>query len=130
MPESARDPQFLANFDAAMAKRRSLVPSQEWEELRGGGLSKLLEKIGPNLANPPQLAHLPNDAPPQLVVAYLHRDGGVIIDQAVSEEVCDATVAQMEPYIEQTGTGDAFTGKHTKRTGCVLLLAALQQTSK
>jgi hypothetical protein len=97
---------------------QSGVPAEEWENLRGEKLGELLKSIGPNSDN--LLAHLPATSPPQLAVAYLHRDGAVIIDEAVSVEVCDATIAEMKPYIEATGTGDAFTGKNTKRAGALV----------
>merc|ERR1719161_2045155 len=65
---------------------------EQWKEM-----PKIVESIGPMV--PGELAHLPRDAPPEIVVAHLYRDGGVIIDEAVSADTCDRVVSEMEPYI-------------------------------
>lgn len=94
------------------------VTAAEWAKFREEDLEKILAEIGPTVPN--QLAHLPNTTSPQMVVAHLHRDGAVIIERVISEEVCDAVVRDMEPYVEETPLGeDTFAGKTTKRTGCV-----------
>lgn len=106
-----------APSNPAGANRLGSVPAQRWAEVHAE-MPAILASIGPTVPN--QLAHLPATAPPELVVAHLHRDGGVIIDKAVSEEVCDAVVREMQPYIDETNSGkDSFVGKVTKRTGAL-----------
>ena len=60
------------------------------------------------------------EAPLGLMVAALSRDGGVIVEGAVSDATADAVAAELAPYINATATGQtAFTGALTKRTGAV-----------
>ena len=98
MPPQQRE----ALSNPAGANRLSTVTPERWAEIRGE-MPQILESIGPTVPN--ELAHLPVDAPPELIIAHLHRDGGVIIDNAVSEEVCDAVAREMEPYIQATADG-------------------------
>eukprot|EP00747_Dinoflagellata_sp_TGD_P040534 gnl/TRDRNA2_/TRDRNA2_140918_c0_seq1.p1 gnl/TRDRNA2_/TRDRNA2_140918_c0~~gnl/TRDRNA2_/TRDRNA2_140918_c0_seq1.p1 ORF type:complete len:362 (+),score=58.71 gnl/TRDRNA2_/TRDRNA2_140918_c0_seq1:51-1136(+) len=98
-------------------QKLSTVPKERWQEIRKE-LPGILDKIGPTV--PKQLAHLPAAASPELVIAYLYRDGAVIIDEAISHDVCDATLREMQPYIEDTSnSSDDFLGKNTKRTGAL-----------
>ena len=54
------------------------------------------------------------------ICAALHRDGAVILERAVSEETCDAVIAEMMPYIDDAGFGDAFLGGATRRASAVV----------
>lgn len=94
----------------------SSVPKHRWDEIRAM-LPKILEEIGPGA--PDQLVHLPKTAPVELIVAHLHRDGGVILDELVGPALCDAVVREMQPYLDDTKfdqLGDEdFGGVGTKR---------------
>lgn len=102
---------------AASTHKLSKVPTKQWTKIREALPSILLE-IGPVVPN--QLGHLPSSAPIERIIAYLHRDGAVIIDNAVSESTCDDIEKEMRPYIDACDSGAAsFLGKVTKRAGSV-----------
>jgi hypothetical protein len=68
----------------------------------------------------PTLVHLPADTPAADVTAVLTRDGGLILDDALSPAEVDALVAELRPYVEATEPGrDAFSGQRTTRTGAL-----------
>jgi len=103
----------------------SLVTKARWKEIQKE-LPTILEEIGPTIPN--HLAHLPKDAPPEIVIAHLARDGAVIIDEAVSGETCDKVIADMKPYMEDWAWDDNkggnalypdFLGKRTIRVGAL-----------
>lgn len=100
-----------------MANKLSSIKKKQWKEIRKV-LPSILSEIGPTVPN--QLAHMPTSAPIERIIAYLHRDGAVIIDNAVSEATCDAIVKEMRPYIDKGATGRTnFGGMVTKRVGAV-----------
>ena len=52
------------------------------------------------------------------MIAALHRDGAVIIKNAVSKETCERVITEMTPYVDEYGmTTD---GNQAKRPGCVI----------
>lgn len=101
-----------------MGKKLHETNHDRWMKFREE-LPRLLKEIGPTVQN--QLAHLPNSSPPELVLAHLARDGAVVIDRAVSEQVMDTVMADMQPYLdeEKGHTEDAFVGMKTKRVAAL-----------
>lgn len=64
---------YRDNAERGNAFRLSELPAERWEKLRAD-LPQILADLGPTIPN--QLAHLPATTEPELVVAYLYRDGG------------------------------------------------------
>lgn len=83
-------------------------------------LPELLAKIGPTEKG--MVARLSGSSVTvEQVVAYLARDGCVVVENAVTDEVCDDVVKEMEPYINAVATGtDDFGGHRTKRVGALV----------
>ncbi|MEM9468388.1 MAG: phytanoyl-CoA dioxygenase family protein, partial [Actinomycetota bacterium] len=68
-----------------------------------------------------EITHLPASASGSEIAEVLRRDGGVIVDDLVSDDVLDRFFAEMAPHVESTPMGgDAFTGYTTRRTGGLL----------
>ena len=64
------------------------------------------------------LEHLPANAAPADIQAILERDGCVVIDNILSEELVDTILAEMSSHREERSLGsDDFDGFHTRRTG-------------
>ena len=114
-----RDGRDWRSSGTAAGESLGSIPLAKWGKIREE-LPTLLREIGERI-DPTALVHLPPDAAPELVVAYLHRDGAVIVDRAVSEDTADATLREMHPYVEDTPFGrDSFVGNATKRTGALV----------
>lgn len=76
----------------------------------------------------PNLIHLPADAPVEDVVATLHRDGALILDDALTAAELAALVGELRPYVEATETGrDSFSGERTTRTGALVARSPLSR---
>lgn len=69
----------------------------------------------------PTLLHFPADAPTDAIMAVLHRDGAVVLDDLISAEAADAIHAELKPWIDATAPGrDEFSGHRTTRTGALV----------
>ncbi len=67
------------------------------------------------------LNHLPSDATPEQVAEAINRDGYVIVDELVSNEVMDRLSEEMSPYVNDSMFGiDSMLGFKTKRTGALI----------
>lgn len=65
--------------------------------------------------------HLPPTATPAEVTAALRKDGFVIVDNLVSNDVMDRVAEELEEHIDLTPTGnDDFVGRMTRRTGSLI----------
>jgi ectoine hydroxylase-related dioxygenase (phytanoyl-CoA dioxygenase family) len=65
--------------------------------------------------------HLPPTATPADVTAALRKDGFVIVDNLVSNELMDRVAEELEEHIDITPTGnDDFVGRMTRRTGSLI----------
>lgn len=65
--------------------------------------------------------HLPPTATPAEVTEAIRRDGFVIVDNLVSNEVMDRVAEELEEHIDLTPTGnDDFVGRMTRRTGSLI----------
>lgn len=65
--------------------------------------------------------HLPPTATPAEVTAAIRRDGFVIVDNLVSNDVMDRVAEELEEHIDLTPTGnDDFVGRVTRRTGSLI----------
>jgi phytanoyl-CoA dioxygenase PhyH len=65
--------------------------------------------------------HLPPTASPAEVTAAIRKDGFVIVDNLVSNDVMDRVAEELEDYIDLTPTGnDDFVGRMTRRTGSLI----------
>lgn len=65
--------------------------------------------------------HLPPTATPAEVTAAIRKDGFVIVDNLVSNDVMDRVAEELEGYIDLTPTGnDDFVGRMTRRTGSLI----------
>ena len=109
----AERPTQLLNADAG-AKRTVWISEAE--------LACCRDEIAQakRLNEPPTLQKLAADAPIERIVAALWRDGGVVIERAVSKACADECIAEMAPYVEEVGFGDGFLGRQTKRVGAVV----------
>eukprot|EP01052_Picozoa_sp_SAG31_P008450 SAG31_NODE_427_length_15813_cov_13.679649_12_plen_718_part_00 len=56
----------------------------------------------------------------ELALAALGRDGAVVLGNAVAPEVIAKLVEDLQPYIDESPTGDRFLGERTKRIGAVV----------
>jgi hypothetical protein len=71
------------------------------------------------------LVTLPASASVADVCAVLDADGGVIVEDMVSQEVMDALWQDLEPYLDQTPFGEeGFSGPLTRRC-CALMAKSL-----
>ena len=67
------------------------------------------------------LTHLPADTSVQAVVDAIRRDGAVIVDHLVSNELLDRMAAELASSFDETEFGtDEFNGLHTRRTGALI----------
>lgn len=67
------------------------------------------------------LTHLPATASAQDMTAVIVRDGAVIIENAISQQQAQTTLAELLPFIESTPIGrDEFSGYQTTRTGALI----------
>lgn len=67
------------------------------------------------------LTHLPATTAADAIVEALHRDGAVIIDHLVSDELLDRVADELAPSLAATPTGpDDFSGVNTRRTGALI----------
>ncbi len=65
--------------------------------------------------------HLPPTATPAEVTEAIRKDGFVIVDNLVSNEVMDRVAEELEEHIDLTPTGnDDFVGRMTRRTGSLI----------
>ncbi|WP_319444865.1 MULTISPECIES: phytanoyl-CoA dioxygenase family protein [unclassified Mycobacterium] len=65
--------------------------------------------------------HLPPTATSAEVSAAIRKDGFVIVDNLVSNEVMDRVAEELDDYIDLTPLGnDDFVGRHTRRTGSLI----------
>lgn len=92
------------------------MDNEELERIR-----TLIPGIAASLA--PGMQRMLPDAPLENVLSALWRDGCIIIERAISEECCDRTIAEMQPYLGSQGFGDDFGGKATERLGGVVARA-------
>ena len=70
---------------------------------------------------PVSLIHLPADAAIEAVVEAIRRDGAVIVDRLVSNDLLDQMAAELEQSFAETDFGtDEFNGLHTRRTGALI----------
>ena len=69
----------------------------------------------------PTLTTLPPDASAEAVKAVLDEDGAAIVEGMLDAATVDALLAETEPWLERTKTGqDAFSGTLTTRTGALV----------
>ncbi len=74
------------------------------------------------------LTTLPNTASTAEVISVLKRDGGVIVEDMLSEETLGRFMADLQPYLDRTPYGaDGFTGSLTRR--CSALFAKSMATA-
>ena len=67
------------------------------------------------------IAHLANDAGPDVVAAAVSRDGAVIVDDLAPGELLDRIEGELRPFLDATPTGpDDFSGSSTRRTGSLI----------
>ena len=67
------------------------------------------------------LTHLGPDTSEAAVVDAIRRDGAVIVDRLVSDELLDTLAAELGPSFAETDFGtDEFNGLHTRRTGALI----------
>lgn len=97
----------------------SFTTRAEWKQLKAD-LPGIVANLPPPV--PGELARVSNPADPNalaLILAHLRRDGGVIVENAVAPEICDAVMQECEPYLQQIdpSQSDAWLGPRTKRLG-------------
>lgn len=69
----------------------------------------------------PELKKLPASAPTEEILEVIHRDGALILTDALSQADLTALKAELIPYMEATPVGiDDFTGRSTTRTGALV----------
>ena len=69
----------------------------------------------------PELGKLPISTPTEEILEVIHRDGALILTDALSESDLAVLNAELNPYMEATPTGrDDFTGRATTRTGALV----------
>jgi hypothetical protein len=67
------------------------------------------------------LIHLGPDTAVEAVVDAIRRDGAVIVDRLVPNDLLDTLAAELGPSFAETGFGtDEFNGLHTRRTGALI----------
>jgi ectoine hydroxylase-related dioxygenase (phytanoyl-CoA dioxygenase family) len=70
---------------------------------------------------PVSLTHLPASTSVQAVVDAIRRDGAVIVDHVVSNDLLDRMADELAASFEETEFGtDEFNGLHTRRTGALI----------
>ena len=75
-----------------------------------------------------EITHLPASASGAEIAEVLRRDGAVIVDDLVSDDLLDRFFDEMAPHVEATPVGaDSFTGYTTRRTGGLLARSATSQ---
>ena len=68
-----------------------------------------------------EVPRLPADASIDAVEWALRDYGCVVVERLVSDAQVDGIAAELEPYLAATAPGgDDFTGRNTRRTGCLL----------
>ena len=68
-----------------------------------------------------QLTTMRADAKPEDILEVLKRDGGLILEDVLSDEQVAAVTREIMPYVEATTPGrDEFTGNLTTRTGALV----------
>jgi len=71
-----------------------------------------------------EVPRLPADASIDAVEWALRDYGCVVVERLVSDAQIDGIAAELEPYLAATAPGgDDFTGRNTRRTGCLLARA-------
>jgi len=69
----------------------------------------------------PGLVHLPADTEANVILEILHRDGGVIIDNLISQDEIAQLQSEISPLLEKTDTGkNFFHGTQTRRVGALM----------
>jgi len=64
------------------------------------------------------LSHLPADTAAQAVIDALARDGAVIVDRLIGDDLLDRVAVELEPHLAVTPFGpDDFSGYRTRRCG-------------
>jgi hypothetical protein len=67
------------------------------------------------------LTHLPADSPVNAVVQAIRRDGAVIVDNLVPNNLLEQIAAELGPSFTASDLGtDDFNGRHTRRTGALI----------
>ena len=68
-----------------------------------------------------ELTHLPPDTTLMDVLDIIHRDGGVIVDDLLPENVLAQVETELRPYLDAAGGGqNEFTGFSTQRIGALI----------
>lgn len=68
-----------------------------------------------------QLVTMPADSNPEAILEIIERDGGLILEDVLSEDQVATVVSEIMPYVETTKPGrDSFTGNLTTRTGALV----------
>lgn len=69
----------------------------------------------------PTLTTFDPDAPVDVLIPVLERDGALIVRDAMSSDVLERVTGELRPYIDATAPGrDGFTGFRTTRTGALV----------
>lgn len=69
----------------------------------------------------PALVHLPSNTSVDHIVEILQRDGGVIVDNVLGENLLESLKREIEPYLQQAPEGrNDFSGKKTRRVGALM----------
>ena len=69
----------------------------------------------------PEIQKLPIDTPTEKILELIHRDGALILTDAISGEDLAALNDELRPYMDATPVGaDDFTGRSTTRTGALV----------
>ena len=100
-----------------------IEPDAQWEEVQRQMRARAIDETASN--SPPSVESFPaavhsNPANLAAVVRAMQRDGAVILQNAVSEQTCDNIIEQIQPYLDDTDTGDGFLGSQTKRASAVV----------
>jgi ectoine hydroxylase-related dioxygenase (phytanoyl-CoA dioxygenase family) len=67
------------------------------------------------------IARLPGSASPEEIAATMGRDGAVVVEDVMSDEVLNRIESELRPYLDATPTGpDDFSGNCTRRTGSLI----------
>jgi hypothetical protein len=71
------------------------------------------------------ITHLAADAGPDALGEALKRDGAVVVDRLVSDDLLDRIAEELGPNLAATPTGpDDFSGVNTRRTGALIARSA------
>jgi ectoine hydroxylase-related dioxygenase (phytanoyl-CoA dioxygenase family) len=66
----------------------------------------------------PELAYLPSDAALEDIAQVIHRDGACVVTNAISSDVLDEVIREIQPFVDDTPPGcNDFAGTSTTRTG-------------